>query len=292
MPIESAGQAANFQDVIAVIPAAGLGTRMRPWTRILPKELLPFGRKPMIHHALEEAVVSGIRKIIVVIRKEKAIIRDYIEMLKNQEDEILVGALSGPYSIAIEFVLQAKPLGLGDAIYTCRDEIAGSPFTMIIPDQFLDSDVPASRQLLVDARQNGEAVWSSIVKVPDGLKRYFPGARAFKMTSHSKKNWRIHDIEDIPNHSDKNQLLGFGRTYFPKGVTDYFSSSFVNPRTGEVDLFLSFKALISDIPNYAVCLAGFPMDLGTWEGYEFFTSRRESKFFLKEKNEHYRFVKS
>ena len=61
----------------AVIPAAGLGTRMLPVSKTVPKELLPINNKPMIQYSVEEAVYSGIEEIIIVINREKEIIKDY-----------------------------------------------------------------------------------------------------------------------------------------------------------------------------------------------------------------------
>ena len=64
----------------AVIPAAGLGSRMLPITRSIPKEMLPVGRKPMIQHVVEEAAASGLKQICIVIREGKEVIREYFDL--------------------------------------------------------------------------------------------------------------------------------------------------------------------------------------------------------------------
>jgi UTP--glucose-1-phosphate uridylyltransferase len=63
----------------ALIPAAGLGTRWYPWSKIVPKELLPLGRYPAIHYVLDEAVAAGIREIGIIISEAKKLIKTYVE---------------------------------------------------------------------------------------------------------------------------------------------------------------------------------------------------------------------
>jgi UTP--glucose-1-phosphate uridylyltransferase len=275
MPKTSVKQNANLPDIIAVIPAAGLGARMLPWTRALPKELLPVNRKPMIQHAVEETLASGISEIVIVIRKGKEIIREYFATLLERIHNSSSATPAEWQKADLKFAYQKNPMGLGDAIYAARKFIEDSPFTMIIPDQFLKSDVPATRQLLEAANQQRGAVWSSLVSVSTQLMQYFPGVRTFDLTQRTKNIWHVKNIKNFSIHNSDEDLVGFGRTFFPAGVLDYFSSSFLNPHTGEVDLLLTFKALIGDFQNYAVRLNGRPMDFGTWSGYDFFSSLHE-----------------
>jgi UTP-glucose-1-phosphate uridylyltransferase len=69
------GGKSKIKQMKALIPAAGLGTRWYPWSKIVPKELLPLGRYPAIHYVLEEAVAAGIREIGIIISKAKQLIR-------------------------------------------------------------------------------------------------------------------------------------------------------------------------------------------------------------------------
>jgi UTP--glucose-1-phosphate uridylyltransferase len=122
----------------AVIPAAGLGTRLLPTTKTVPKELLPYQGKPAIQWALEEAFCAGLREFVVVVSARKRALREYLTLLDpndplygNPSVEVLERLLR---AVAIEFVEQPAPLGLGDALLRCRGAIAGEPFALLLPD--------------------------------------------------------------------------------------------------------------------------------------------------------------
>jgi UTP--glucose-1-phosphate uridylyltransferase len=75
----------------ALIPAAGLGTRWYPWSKVIPKELLPLGQYPAIHYVLEEAVAAGIREIGIIISEAKELIKAYVEKVwQTQRPEVRV----------------------------------------------------------------------------------------------------------------------------------------------------------------------------------------------------------
>jgi hypothetical protein len=141
---------------------------------------------------------------------------------------------------------------------------------MIIPDQFVCSVIPATRQLLNEAESEARAVWSSLVEVARNQLMFFPGARAFSLSNRSENTWKIKGFGDVSENSGEKLLLGFGRTFFPAGALDFFSDRYINPVSGEVDLLLTFEALFENFPNYAVLINGRPLDLGTWLGYEHF----------------------
>jgi UTP--glucose-1-phosphate uridylyltransferase len=256
--------------VKAVIPAGGLGTRLEPLSFAVPKELLPVNRRPMIQLAVEEALSSGIRDIGIVIRRGKEAIRTYFESLmasSNPSCEALQRELS---SARLRFVYQQRRLGLGNAIWEAGEFVSGSPFVMIIPDQFVLSSVPATRQLLGAARRDFQAVWNSLMSVSREEVELFPGARMFELAEGEKNTWKVRGFRKESERVDEEILLGFGRTLFPAGALEYFSDRYVNPASGEVDLLLSFEALFEKFPNYAVLLEGRAMDFGTWAGYERF----------------------
>lgn len=259
--------------VKAVIPAAGLGTRMRPLTKVVPKELLPVQCKPMIQWALEEAILSGLREVAIVVREGKESISDFFAAMRTSTEssgQHLRRQLSG---IRLEFVFQRKPLGLGDALYASRKFIGNSSFVMIIPDQLLFADRPATAQLLTAAAKDPDSVWSSLVQVPKEERNFFPGARTFNLVHLSDSVWEVLDLD--VNHPEQNSSdrIGFGRTFFPAGAVECFSPAYLNPTSGEVDLLLSFKALIRDYSNYAIQLKGRAMDFGTWPAYAYFNAK-------------------
>ena len=259
--------------VKAIVPAGGIGTRFRPFTLTVPKELLPVARKPMIQIAVEEALACGIKEIGIVIRKGKEAIQRHFEVLRASSDH-LPEALKREWSQAdVHIIFQKKPLGLGNAIYEAGEFIDASPFVMIIPDQFVLSDVSGTRQLLDAVKEDLQAVWSSIVVVSREELGLFPGAREFELSNRRGKTWELSGIREECGRPEPETLLGFGRTFFPAQVLDLFSDEYLNPATGEVDLLFSFRALLKARRNRAVLLEGRAMDFGTWAGYEHFCSR-------------------
>ncbi|MHB8067018.1 MAG: sugar phosphate nucleotidyltransferase [Desulfobaccales bacterium] len=254
----------------AVIPAAGCGTRLLPFTLAAPKELLPVHGKPMIHLAVAEAAAAGIREIGIVIRDGKEVIREYFDALTKTADPSLKPLQQELARVELRFIRQRQPLGLGDALYEAGEFLRDSPFIMIIPDQFLAAAVPAARQLLAAAASDPQAVWSSLVEVPGAELPLFPGACTFLLKNQAGRTWEVAGLGGPPPEAQGTALLGFGRTWFPPGVRKFFSRDFLNPQTGEVDLLLSFQALIQKRRNMAVLLEGRAMDFGNWAGYEYF----------------------
>ena len=112
----------------ALIPAAGRGTRMRPVTWAVPKELLPVGTRPAIHRVVDEAAAAGLDRIGVVVGPGKELIRQYLETARRQ------GEFPG---LAFEYLWQEEPKGLAEAISVGRSFTGGDPFALLLPDNVL-----------------------------------------------------------------------------------------------------------------------------------------------------------
>jgi UTP--glucose-1-phosphate uridylyltransferase len=131
----------------AVIPVAGLGTRMLPATKAVPKELLPIMDKPIIQHVLEEAISCGIKEIILITRSGKEAIENHFDsnfeleslLINFGKKKILKKFPQNIFKdISIISIRQKKPLGLGDAILTAKNVInEKEPFSIFLPDEFL-----------------------------------------------------------------------------------------------------------------------------------------------------------
>src|SRR5512134_727191 len=117
----------------AVIPCGGLGTRLHPITRWLPKEVLPVALRPVLHWTLDEAAGAGLLRAIVVTNPHKPLL------------EVVARSYEGP--LDLEFVPQDHPRGLGDALLRTRDHLAGSPFVAILPDNLFSGPNPTSAVL-------------------------------------------------------------------------------------------------------------------------------------------------
>ena len=127
----------------AVIPVAGLGTRMLPATKAIPKELLPIYDRPIIEHVVNEAIDCGISEIIFVTRSGKEAIENHFDahyelehrLVKKGENKILEDIVKIiPDNIKISSIRQADALGLGHAIFCAKHLINNEPFAVLLPD--------------------------------------------------------------------------------------------------------------------------------------------------------------
>jgi UTP--glucose-1-phosphate uridylyltransferase len=127
----------------AVIPVAGLGTRMLPATKAIPKELLPIYDRPLIEHVVKEAIDGGIREIILVTRSGKEAIENHFDahfelehrLVKKGKNKILQDIVKIiPDEVKISSIRQADALGLGHAILCAKHLINDEPFAVLLPD--------------------------------------------------------------------------------------------------------------------------------------------------------------
>lgn len=139
----------------AVIPAAGLGTRVLPATKAMPKEMIPIVDKPAIQYIVEEAVRSGITDILIIISRGKSIIEDHFDRMPELEKRLEIGGkheyLKDVVDIAkmanISFVRQQEQLGLGHAILQAKNFVGNEPFAVLYGDDVIIGEDPCIGQL-------------------------------------------------------------------------------------------------------------------------------------------------
>ena len=112
----------------ALIPAAGLGTRMQPFSLTTPKELVALGAVPAIEFAVLEAQAAGVDRVVLVTRPDKGRVAEYLHRAQD------LGRLG---EVEILTAVQNAPLGLADAIYSARGYLSGEPFALILPDNVI-----------------------------------------------------------------------------------------------------------------------------------------------------------
>ena len=154
----------------AVIPVAGLGTRVLPGTKTVPKELLNVVDRPILSYIVEEARAAGIEHIVFVTGRSKGAIEDYFDhqveleaqlAAKGKTDALDAILAELPQPGAMSFVRQMQPHGLGHAVWCARDIVGDEPFAVILPDMVMDAPVPALKQA-IDAY---DAVGGNIIVV-------------------------------------------------------------------------------------------------------------------------------
>jgi UTP--glucose-1-phosphate uridylyltransferase len=159
----------------AVIPTAGLGTRLRPLTYYTPKELLPVGGKPMIQHTLEMYVAAGICEFCIIVSPEKPQLKDFItgnwtpSTIPFEKDVRFYKQLE---RCRIVFVTQSEARGVADAVGLAKDFVGGEPFVCIMPDCLLFSDRPYAQQLLHVFQKYRKNVISTIFIRDADVKRF------------------------------------------------------------------------------------------------------------------------
>ena len=130
----------------AIIPLAGLGTRMLPLTSVIPKELMPINGKPNLEYILDECIEAGVKEFIFIISKNKLSIKKYYfndayykKIIKRKKDKRIINEYKKikKYQKMIKFVYQNKPKGTGDAILKCEKFIKNKFFLILLPDDLI-----------------------------------------------------------------------------------------------------------------------------------------------------------
>jgi UTP--glucose-1-phosphate uridylyltransferase len=140
----------------AVIAVAGMGTRFYPITKTFPKEMLPIIDKPILSYIIEEAKESGIEEILLIISKEKELIKNYYEknlklekfLLEKNKLEELKKIQEISKNMKISYVYQDKPLGTAYAVNLAKSFINNEPFAIMFGDDIIKSDTPLLKQMI------------------------------------------------------------------------------------------------------------------------------------------------
>ncbi len=254
----------------AVIPVAGLGTRLLPATKTVPKELLPIVDTPAIQYVVQEAVDSGLTEMIFVTARGKDGIEDHfdeapeLELVLEQrgQRELLerLKAISG--MIDIVSVRQKQPLGLGHAVLSAKNLVGNEPFAVLLSDDLIDDAVPCVRQLINIFEAKGESVLA-LRKVPRAdVRRYgivqgpTIGERTYEVQSMVEKP----DPKDAPS-----ELAIVGRYILHHDIFSYLEK--VQPgKGGEIQLTDAIAELARRRKVYGYEFTGEHYDVGDMLG--------------------------
>ena len=164
----------------AVIPAAGLGTRVLPATKAMPKEMLPIVDKPSIQYIVEEAVKSGITDILIITNRGKGIIEDHFDRAPLLEETLLKGnktkmleSIENIHKLAnISYIRQIETKGLGHAVSRAKNFVGNEPFVVMYGDDVIIGDVPATKELIDAYKEYGKGVLG-VKSVPENPQVWF-----------------------------------------------------------------------------------------------------------------------
>lgn len=257
----------------AVIPAAGRGTRLLPLTRVLPKEMLPLGARPMIDHCILEALASGIRELCVVVNPTNQITRRHVEALVEEQRHLFSGCL-------LTTVDQPEPLGLADAIYRAKDFVRGQPFAVLLPDNILIGERPAMGQLMA-AFQEHHRDMVGMIRVTRTKAWTFSHCGLISCRRTRRGIRRLTGLSPkLPGPLDlgnrRQALKGFPRYIYHPHVFEYIDGT-RGMSDGELDDVPVLQAMIGDGALFGTLLNGTGFDAGNLDGYwaaNFYLSRR------------------
>lgn len=164
----------------AIIPAAGLGTRVLPASKAVPKELLPIVDKPALQYIVEEAVAAGIEDILIITNRGKSLIEDHFDRTPELEERLLAGNKTNLYEAAVAsanlaniyFIRQKETKGLGHAVLAARNFVGNEPFAVLYGDDVIIGEVPTTRELLDAYEKYGKGVVGIKQVSPELIGRY------------------------------------------------------------------------------------------------------------------------
>ncbi|MBP3606346.1 MAG: UTP--glucose-1-phosphate uridylyltransferase [Clostridia bacterium] len=164
----------------AIIPAAGLGTRMLPISHAVPKEMLPIVDLPAMYYLVKEAADSGIKDILIITNRDKDAMEDFFDLsieyekalaAKGKEEEIRM--LREIANLAnIYFLRQKETKGLGHAVGRARSFVGDEPFVVLYGDDIIFSETPVCRQLMDVYEKSGKCVVGVKAVAPEWVSRY------------------------------------------------------------------------------------------------------------------------
>ncbi|MFN3834470.1 MAG: UTP--glucose-1-phosphate uridylyltransferase GalU [Glycocaulis sp.] len=256
----------------AVLPVAGLGTRVLPATKVTPKEMLTVFDRPAIHYVIDEARAAGIEHFVFVTGRNKAAIEDYFDSAYELEATLeakgktaLLNALKAdlPAAGACSFVRQQAPLGLGHAVWCARDIVGDEPFAVLLPDMIMRADTPCLAAMTKAYEQTGGNI-ISVEEVPVSEVSSYgiiaPGAKKGDLIEMKGM------VEKPPVDKAPSNLMISGRYILQPEIFAALAEQ--KPGAGgEIQLTDAMLRLMDTSPFHALPFRGETFDTGSKTGY-------------------------
>ena len=250
----------------AVIPAAGLGTRVLPASKSIPKEMLPIVDKPAIQYIVEEAVRSGIEDILIITNRGKSAIEDHFDRSPELEERLLASGKQKMYDEVvaisklanIHYIRQKETKGLGHAVYCAKAFVGDDPFVVLYGDDVIIGDVPATKELCDAYEEFGLGV--------AGVK-YVPSEQIGKYCSLATKEIRkgIFAVSDMIEKPSLDQIISnyaiLGRVVLPPEIFSILENTPIGAG-GEIQLTDAMKVLAKTKGMIGVEYSGTRYDMG------------------------------
>ena len=251
----------------AVIPAAGLGTRVLPATKSMPKEMLTIVDKPAIEYIVEEAVRSGITDILIITNRGKGVIEDHFDRSPELEDRLLASGKKDVYDQVVSisklanifFIRQKETKGLGHAVNCARSFVGDEPFAVLYGDDVIIGDDPACGQLIRAYEKYGKAVVGIKEVSREAISKY----SSLKVAPLEGNMYSCTDMVEKPK-TDEEVLSLFsvlGRCVLTPDIFDILDRT-APGAGGEIQLTDAMKTLARSVGMTGVDFTGKRYDMG------------------------------
>ena len=257
----------------AIIPAAGLGTRMLPISKTVPKEMLPIVDLPAIYYLVEEAAKSGITDILIITNRDKDEIEDFFD-ISVEYDSVLKAKGKDKEAMALRqiadlanvyFLRQKETKGLGHAVGRARSFVGDEPFLVLYGDDVIFSDVPVCRQMIdVYEKYGGSVVGVKPVPLADVQK--YSSLKVEKLAGEERVTFCTDMIEKPKPGEEFSNLSILGRVLLTPDIFDIIDA--LPPGAGgEIQLTDAMKSFARNGGIYALEFEGERFDMGAKLGF-------------------------
>lgn len=264
----------NKQVKKAIIPVAGLGTRFLPFTKAVPKEMLPIVDKPTIQYIVQEAVDAGIEEIIFITASGKDSVIDHFDRnihLENQlmeKDKASIARELKKISqmVRIFTVRQHEQLGLGHAVLQAKAFIGDEPFALLLGDDVIyNPETPALKQLIQKYDETGASVLG-VQEVPEELVSNYGVIDPEKQLDDN--TWKLKGVVEKPKREEApSNYTIMGRYVLDGKIFDYLAEKNVDKATNEIQITDSILRLMEEGEVIGYKFEGRRYDMGSRIGF-------------------------
>tara|TARA_B100000965_G_scaffold271254_1_gene229470 strand:- start:4319 stop:5134 length:816 start_codon:yes stop_codon:yes gene_type:complete len=257
----------------AIIPLAGLGTRLLPLTSVFAKELLPINGRPGLEYIIDECIDAGIKEIILIISKKKIMIKNYFHndifyknIIKKKKDNKIINEFNKikKYRKIIKFVYQNTPKGTGDAVLKTKKYIKDKYFLMLLPDDLIMKK-NCSKDMISIFKKKKCSVIASMKVNKKTVNRW---GIFSKKSNINKNNFYIKDVVEKPEikKAPSNNAV-IGRYILPKKIFNKLKNQ-KKGKGNEIHITDAIRKLILNNENFiGHVFKGKYLDCGSMNGY-------------------------
>ena len=251
----------------AVLPVAGLGTRVLPGAKTTPKNLLNVVDRPILSYIVEEGRAAGIEHFVFIVGRGQGAIEDYFDAnpeiegileAKGKTDILADVRRDLPQPGEMSFIRQMAPLGLGHAVWCARDVIGDEPFAVMLPDMLMAADPPALKQAVAAYEQTGSNIVVVEPAPPGEAHKYGIVALEGQV---GRLNRMVGMVEKPPPGTEPSNLFISGRYILSADIFEILETQ-ERGAGGEIQLTDGMAGLMKLQPFHALEYEGTTYDCG------------------------------